>query len=126
MAKLISAAHRVSYTEKRHEFSYIGETEACFSFGVGKDGKEIFPSEEAEKNFRKCIAHPEAYTDHGIVEIPIFAMEYAKAICECGEEIEIPGFYYGASECPNCGRWHNTSGQLLLPPDQWEGMDEDE
>ena len=125
MAHLISLAHRVSYTEKRHEFSRVGESDACYSFVIGSDGKEKFPSKEAEENFRKCISHPEIYKDHGIVEVPYSGMEYAKAICECGKEIEIPGFYYGASECPYCGNWHNTSGQLLLPPEQWEGMDEE-
>lgn len=47
-------------------------------------------------------------------------MENAKAICECGNQIELWDQYQGACECEHCGQWHNLFGQSLINPEYWE------
>ena len=51
-------------------------------------------------------------------------MENAKALCSCGEIIELYDGYMGSCECPNCGQWYNMFGQTLIKPQYWE-EDED-
>lgn len=41
--------------------------------------------------------------------------------CDCGTEfplICLPPLY--ACDCPECGKWYNTSGQELKNPNEWE------
>lgn len=41
--------------------------------------------------------------------------------CDCGCEfplICLPPLY--ACDCPECGKWYNTSGQELKNPSEWE------
>jgi predicted RNA-binding Zn-ribbon protein involved in translation (DUF1610 family) len=47
-------------------------------------------------------------------------MENAKALCSCGETIELYDQYLGACDCPNCGQWYSMSGQALIKPQYWE------
>ena len=46
--------------------------------------------------------------------------EPAHGTCICGEEVSLWDQYYGACECPKCGRWYNLFGQELVAPEHWE------
>jgi hypothetical protein len=77
--------------------------------------------EAARKNLAYCKAHPDKFVRAG--EVVTYRNRYkepAHGTCICGQDVELFDQYYGACECPKCGRWYNLFGQELLPPDQWE------
>lgn len=80
-------------------------------------------TEAALQNLEWCKAHPEQFKRAG--EVATLEREYvepAHGTCYCGEEVVLENQYYGACECPRCGRWYNLFGQSILPPGQWEGI----
>lgn len=82
----------------------------------------------AIKNYYWCLNHPKSFVRYNkIIEIKRKTYNPAHGTCSCGEEIYIDGNgYYGAWECPACGKWYNAFGQELLPPERWEeDMNED-
>lgn len=99
-----------------------GEGTAGFWFPCDPSGKisEEMP-EEAKANYEYCMAHPEEYSRWN--EIERMEREYREpghGTCICGTEVEMYNQYYGACQCPKCGRWYNLFGQSLVPPEQWE------
>ena len=98
-----------------------GEGTAGYCFACTPSGEIIDLPKEAEENYRFCMEHPEQFSRWN--EVEKMEREYrepAHGTCICGTEVELYDQYYGACQCPNCGRWYNLFGQSLLPPDQWE------
>lgn len=99
-----------------------GEGTAGCWFACDSSGKvnENLPK-EAKTNLEYCLTHPEDFKRWN--EIKRTEREYtepAHGTCACGTEVELYDQYYGACQCPKCGRWYNLFGQSLLPPEQWE------
>ena len=46
--------------------------------------------------------------------------EPVKGLCSCGQWVELVDEYYGACQCPKCGKWYNLFGQELVSPEYWE------
>lgn len=120
--KILSERHTVKVKEYTLTFTHVSDPDDGYLFDADKNGNVKFDPEYEEtqrKNYELCMASPD-------YEGPEFGtnqwsyVENAKAICECGAEIELRDDYMGACECEKCGRWHNTHGQTLLPPGQWE------
>ena len=75
----------------------------------------------ALENLEFCKKHPERFERFNEVVCSKTAYtEPASGDCICGERVYLEDQYYGACECPNCGRWYNLFGQSLLPPDKWD------
>lgn len=75
----------------------------------------------AIENYRECLAHPERFGVYNhIRKFKHTYTENAHGTCECGEEVSLWNEWYGACECPRCGRWYNLFGQELNPPKDWE------
>lgn len=127
IVKTISERHKeVDVTYERF-FQGIGMTEGSgYAFSCDEEGNLIVDEyyETRKKNMEFCIAHPEKYIDKGIVKDEHHYTENAKALCSCGETMELYNEYMGACECPNCGQWYNLFGQALNKPQYWE-EDED-
>ena len=124
IVKIISERERVRHVEYRREFQGIGQPEGSgFSFPCDKEGNLKIDDEFYEcwkKNYDFCVSSPEKFIDRGTVEDSWTYMENAKALCSCGETIELYDGYMGACDCPNCGQWYNLSGQALRNPRYWE------
>lgn len=114
----------VTETETRREYSReFTYLDGCsgFSFTCDKDGN--FPEdmhECAKANYAWAMQHPEEFSefDHFTVRVQHFTHRHGT--CSCGAEVELWDQYWGACQCPKCGRWYNLFGQELLPPEQWE------
>lgn len=119
MAKIIEPAHRVQIERQVRLFECLEDRNCGFQFDV-IEGDPVFLCETAKKNFQYCLIHPEEYEDKGIIIQKESYWQEARAICECGKEILLHNAYHGAGQCEHCGRWHNLSGQELLPPEYWE------
>lgn len=120
MGVLIRPRQRKETAIVRRNFIYRDDPNAGFAFDTDERGNPVFGTKEAEKSYRYCLAHPELFKDLGNeTEIHTF-FEDALVRCECGKEITVAPRYYGADECPFCGRWHNLFGDQLLPPDEWQ------
>lgn len=119
MARIIEPAHRVLTERKVRLFEFLENRSCSFQFDV-VDGELVFCCEDAKRNFRYCLEHPEEYKDKGNIIVKNSYWQDARAICECGREIFLRDTYLGAGECRYCGRWHNLFGEELLPPEQWE------
>ena len=95
-----------------------------FGFPCDRDGNLLESedkNQELHENLKFCLAHPEKFDRFNeVVEYRRRIREGARGICSCGEDLELWDQYYGACQCPNCGRWYNLFGQRLLPTDCWE------
>jgi len=118
MIEIIKEAHTEHVLVETREFRYKNCPTAGCSFDW-KDGKPVFKSPEAEINYQWCLEHPEEVNDLGFIKRSIPYKVDTLARCECGREIWLNGNYYGSSQCPYCGRWHNLFGQTLNPPEMW-------
>lgn len=95
-----------------------------FNFPCDKQGNLLEMSPEAKDNYEFCISHPELFTVYNELEIEkIYYTKPASGTCVCGETINLTGNYYGATQCPNCGRWYNNYGQRLKDPEYWEDFE---
>ena len=58
---------------------------------------------------------------HRVIEkvFPEKIRDFLKVLCD-NDDVELWDQYYGACQCPECGKWYNLFGQSLLPPDCWE------
>lgn len=100
-----------------------------FGFPCDFDGtvKEESLHPEGRKNLAWCKAHPEKFVRYNeVVTIRREYTEPAHGTCVCGEKVILEDQYYGACQCPNCGRWYNLFGQSLLPPEEWENDPSDD
>ncbi len=114
----------------RAEYRNVVEYELCFDdgenngFGFPCDANgNVFPLEHeaARNNLEWCMEHPEKFKRYNaVVRYSRRVKEPAHGICFCGEEVYLFDQYYGACQCPKCGRWYNLFGQEMLPPEYWE------
>lgn len=85
-------------------------------------------SSSAIENYNWCLEHPNNFVRYNkIIKIERKSYIPAHGICDCGYEMFLDGNgYYGAWECPRCGKWYNYFGQEINPPEYWqENLDED-
>lgn len=123
IVKIISQRERVKHVEYKREFTAVGMPKGNgYSFPCDSEGN-LIPDEYYEcwkKNYDFCISNPDKFIDEGVVENSWTYMENAKALCSCGETIELYDQYMGACDCPKCGQWYNLFGQALIDPEHWE------
>ena len=115
----VPAEHK---TEVHFDLVFDYDDNGGYAFPCDAAGN-VFPLEYecARKNLEHCLAHPEEFAVYN--EVQKWTSHYtepAHGICTCGEEVSLWDQYYGACECPKCGRWYNLFGQELVPPGQWE------
>lgn len=95
-----------------------------FGFLCDREGTLLESEEQnpaAYGNYQNCLKHPEQFVRFN--EIVRYERKYREpghGTCICGAEVELNNQYYGACQCPECGRWYNLYGQSLLSPEQWE------
>ena len=110
----------VTDTEWRIEWMY--DENGGFSFPCDEQGN-ISPdlSPDAMANLEWCRQHPEKFATVGkLVPYRREWKEPDQGTCVCGETVILENQYYGACECPKCGRWYNVFGQSLRPPKDWD------
>lgn len=91
-----------------------------FNFACDKHGNLFKMSSEAKENYEFCISHPELfYTYNEFRTEKLYYTIPASGTCVCGEDVVLTGNYYGATQCPKCGRWYNNFGQRLKDPEYW-------
>lgn len=91
-----------------------------FGFPCDESGNLMNLNDDAKKNLEWCKAHPEKFVRvNEVVTIRQTYTEPAHGTCICGATVILENQYYGACQCPECGRWYNLFGQSLLSPDQW-------
>ena len=119
MAKIIRSVlqSRVScYIE------FTREDGSGYAFPCDEEGVLLPLSSTGIKSFLYAMEHEE--------EFPVEFFHFAKyekeyqppnvLVCDCGKKVTMDNFYYGAIQCPKCGRWYNSVGSEILPPDYWE------
>ena len=125
MAEVIRIYEKKEVKFKVLDFEHIdGQDKGWYSFRADDNWNPAFDSgydDLQKKSYERCLANPNfvgpfKHYDTRIDEIPTLIK------CECGKEVEVWGNYMGASECPHCGRWHNTWGQLLKDPEYREAV----
>ena len=112
---------KVRYRTDHYLSFYYDDDGNGFSFPCDAAGN-VLPLEykEAKENLDYCLAHPEKFAVWNEVEHEKVRDDVlAHGTCSCGQEVELYDQYYGACQCPNCGRWYNLFGQELLPPEYW-------
>ena len=108
-------------TETYYELAFDDGFNNGFAFPCDKDGNVGELNKDAERNLKYCLSHPDEYQRFNkIIARKNSYRENSIGICECGECFSLVNEYFGACECPKCGKWYNLFGQELLPPDQWE------
>lgn len=115
----VPAEHK---TEAHFDLVFNYDENGGYAFECDAAGN-VLPLEYecARKNLEHCLAHPEEFEVYN--EVQKWTSHYtepAHGTCTCGEEVSLWDQYYGACECPKCGRWYNLFGQELVSPDQWE------
>lgn len=113
-------------TETHYDLIFDDGAYNGFSFPCDKNGKikeDLNPV--ARKNYEYCLQHPEKFIRFNKpIRYETSWKEPNWGICECGEKVELVNSYLGACECHNCGRWYNTFGQELNPPETWSEGDD--
>lgn len=108
-------------TEVYYELCFDDGHNNGFGFPCEADGRLLEMSADAKRNLEWCKAHPERFKRFDeVVGFENTFREPAHGTCICGEDVLLEDQYYGACQCPNCGRWYNLFGQSLLDPSQWE------
>ena len=127
--EMLEPRHPVTSTENRIEFDLISSEGAGFSFPADSNWNPVWdPEYESiqKENYEYCTSHPELFNGPFEKVIRHTWTEPAKAVCECGSTISLTDEYRGASQCPECGIWHNMFGQTLLDPDYWADENNDD
>ena len=103
------------------------DNDGGYSFDCDEDGN-LLPdiSIGALENYQKCIDGTYDVVSQGIRKHINSWVENAIGLCNCGQEVELWDSYCSACECEKCGQWYNLSGQMLVPPEQWEEPIHDE
>lgn len=119
-----------SETKTAVEFHIVfddGSGSAGFWFACSNNGEIAEMPDEARENYRWCMEHPEKFSRWNEIErTESTYREPGHGTCICGTEVELYDQYYGACQCPNCGRWYNLFGQSLVAPEHWESDPADE
>lgn len=126
MLKIIRERELQTLVDYTIEYRYKDDPEAGFSFPATSYGEPDIASmsQEMYTSYKACL------TDPRLTEAEFTTSErkyVAPAIgqCKCGETIELYSYnVYGAVCCPKCSQWYNLFGQELLPPEQWEDIDD--
>lgn len=109
--------------EVHYQIIYEYEDGSGFAFPCDSQGN-IYVSELPEaawKNLQWCIENANRFVKVNELEVNKWRYRVpASGTCDCGNEIDLIGYYYGATRCEKCGRWYNVFGQELLPPEDWE------
>lgn len=89
-----------------------------FAFSCDENGNVFSDIHEcAKENLKWCLEHPEKFVRFNkVVRFTNRYREPAHGTCHCGEEVYLVDEYYGACQCPKCGQWYNTFGQMLRSP----------
>lgn len=104
-----------------HELVFDDGHNNGFGFPCDANGKVFDLQPETAQNLAYCLKCPQEFKRwNEVVTTKRYYKEPAHGTCVCGTEVELYDQYYGACQCPNCGRWYNLFGQSLLPPEQWE------
>ncbi len=93
-------------------------------FPCDKDGNIEQLNPAAQENYEYALANPDKYLKPQVKKIIYRGTNPAEGICNCGERLLVENQYMGAFECPSCGQWYNLFGQELLPPDEWNDLDD--
>lgn len=119
----------------RGEYETTVWYELCFDdgryngFGFPCDEQGNVPEDmnpAAKENYAWCLEHPERFYRFNKVDRHEQTFRNPDhGTCHCGATVYLQNEYMGACQCERCGQWYNLSGQELLPPDQWEGVDYD-
>lgn len=111
-------------TVTEYELAFDDGHNNGFAFPCDRDGRLLESEDQnpaAHESLKFCLAHPEKFERFNEIAVTRrMVRENAKGICSCGEDLELWDQYYGACQCPSCGRWYNLFGQELLPPERWE------
>ena len=108
-------------TDVSYSPMYMYDRDSGFWFPCDEAGNLLHLPPEAEKNYEYCRNHPEEFEIAG--EVRTIRNEYREpdtGVCSCGQKVDLIEEYYGACQCPKCGKWYNLFGQELLPPEAWE------
>ncbi|MBP5461943.1 MAG: hypothetical protein J6Y20_07450 [Lachnospiraceae bacterium] len=122
MLKNIVRGKEVTDVEYRIDFDR--DDGSGFTFPCTPTGELLNPESE---NYKWCLAHPEEFISFNTLKtIKHTYKEPDTGICSCGATVELVNQYYGACQCPECGRWYNLFGQALKAPEywNWEGDEE--
>lgn len=119
--------YKPSFTEIITEYNLVFDDGHYngFSFPCDENGKlpENMKNENpaAFTNYEECLKHPERFSRFNkVIEDERSVRNCASGICSCGEHIYLYNQYYGACQCPGCGKWYNLFGQELIPPAEWD------
>ena len=111
---------------------YVTEINYELTFDDGHGNGFVFPCDAhgnvganlnpaAVINLNYCRQHPEKFKRAGeVVERRQSYKELDYGTCDFGETVYLVNQYMGACQCPNCGRWYNLFGEVLLPLEAWE------
>lgn len=119
--KIISERHLVTMRYHVIEFDHV-DGDGGYSFPADENGNVKFdPKYEVahRKSYELAMKNHDYCGPFHRIKKHTYT-ENAKAICECGVEIELWDQYHGACKCKYCGRWHNLFGQTLVNPKFWE------
>lgn len=110
--------------ENRYTIEFIAENTAGFSFPCDANGNldKDNMTKAAIDNYNMCInSNPEDWEIFNELHVERWSyIEPAHGTCDCGEDVVLIDEYYGACQCPKCGKWYNLFGQELRDPDEWE------
>lgn len=116
--------HRIDYM-----YEFTDEDGCGFAFPCDSHGNIWTENltDEAFDNLMACMAHSTDFYFTGIREYPFDYTEDDIGICKCGGEVILDreNNYYGAVQCPECGRWYNLFGQELNDPSTWDDFGDD-
>lgn len=123
--KIISERHIVTEQYNVIEFDHK-DGDGGYSFPTDENGNVKFDSKykaDRKKSYEFAMISSDYLGPFYRTKRHIFT-ENAKAICECGSDIELWNQYHGACKCERCGRWHNLFGQTLVNPEFWENEEQ--
>ena len=122
-----------NYVPRQHStiteyfIAFYRENNCGCAFPCDENGN-LFPfnNEYAKANYESCMANPQDYPYcwNKLTKETRRVTDNAHGTCVCGEEVYLYDQYYGACECPSCGRWYNLFGQELNPPSTWADGDD--
>lgn len=92
-----------------------------FGFPCDENGNLMEMSEAGRRNYEWCMNNPDKFVRFNkIIKYTNWYTQPAHGTCSCGCDVNLFDEYYGACECPECGKWYNMSGQELVSPEYWE------
>ena len=123
--KIIKERKTVTKPHYVKKYVYNDTPSAGFMFDCDENGN-VFPFKEkaAEENYNECVAGTNGTYFAGVESYTNHYTEPAVGLCRCKEEVELRNEFCGACRCDKCGQWYNLQGSPILPPEQWEEVDD--